>query len=271
MREALAPVQNAFSTASQWVTESVGAVGSFPRLHEENRELRRNVARLEAELFALRSVQAQNVRLREMLDLKPHLPAQSVVARVVARPTEHWFAHITINRGRSDGLRAGLPVVDERGIVGQVESVTPQTARVILLVDPKSAVGGVVVGTDEPVLVEGIGDPTGQRASVQPLVRDSGLTVGDEVVTSGLSRVFPKGLPIGRVVEVARSEGELRSQGILQPYVDFARLDWVSVIVDPSAEVLWPWPRAASDPLVERSTGDAIPHGDAPIEEASTP
>lgn len=256
LREVLAPMQYGLTSVSRWSTETFDTVRSLPGLRAENRDLRRTVALLEAQLFATRELRGENERLREMLELKPYLPARSVVARVVARPAEHWFSHVTINRGRSDGLEAGLPVVDTTGIIGQVESVTANTARVILLVDPKSAVGGVVVGTGEPVLVEGTGAPTGSEALVQPLVRDSRLNVGDEVVTSGLSRIFPKGLPIGRIVLLDTSRDGLQAQAVLKPHVDFTRLDWVSVILDSSEEILWPSSAPPGDSMPAEGVSD---------------
>lgn len=264
LREGIAPVQSGLSAATSWIKEAAETIISLPRLREENRLLRQNVAALEAQLFATRVVMIENERLREALDIKELLPSPSVVARVVGRSAEHWFATVTLNRGARHGIREGLPVVDVRGVVGHVESVTPNSARVILLVDPKSAIGGVVLRNGAPVLVEGTGDPTGRRAMAHPLVRDSGLQVGDEVVTSGMSHIFPKGVPIGHIEAVHVHENGLQVQGVLRPYVDFTRLEWVSVLLDPDDEVYWPAPSSSGvtggvQPQDEREQGLAAP------------
>lgn len=240
LREVVAPVQAGLSGAAHWASETASAVRSFPRVQEENRRLRQRVAALEAQLWAVESVRRENRWLRESLGLKQYLPAETVVARVIARPAEQWFSAVTLNRGARDGLAPGMPVVAARGVVGHIESVTPNTARVILVTDARSAVGGSVRERDDPVLVEGSGNPAQQWALVRPLVRGAQLQVGDEVVTSGLSQIFPPGVPIGRIERVEEDETGLQRVGLLRPYVDLARLSWVTVIVSPAENAWWP-------------------------------
>ena len=244
LREALAPLQAGFSASVRWAAETAEAVRTFPEVRAENRALRQRVAALEAQLEAARLLQWENASLREALGLRQRIPASTVAARVIARPAEHWFSALTLGSGSRDGLAPGMPVVDTRGVVGHIESVTPNTARVILITDARSAVGGVVAGSEDPVLVEGTGDPAGRRALVHPLVRGTRLAAGDVIVTSGLSEIFPKGIPIGIIEQVEEGETGLQVRGILRPYVDLARLQWVTVILNPGEELEWP-PEAA--------------------------
>lgn len=254
LREGVAPLQTGFSGAVRWASEAAAAVRSLPRLQEENRRLRQRVAALEAQLWAVESVRRENRWLRESLNLEQYLPAETVTARVIARPAEQWFSTVTLSRGARDGLAPGMPVVAAQGIVGHIESVTPNTARVILITDPRSAVGGVVLDRDDPVLVEGSGNPAREWALVRPLVHGAQLEVGDEVVTSGLSQLFPAGIPIGRIERVEEDETGLQRLGVLRPYVDLARITWVTVIVSAGENVWWPpEPPAASEALEERT------------------
>lgn len=233
LREAITPVQTVFATVSRWGREVALALGSFGTLREENRELRQEVAALQAQVRDLQQQARENERLRELLELRQRLPHRTVVAQIVARSAEHWFSTATINRGSNDGLRPGLAVINAQGVVGHVESVTPNTARVLLLIDPKSAVGGMIEGSETPVLVEGTSSPAGRRGIVRPLVHGASLEPGDTVVTSGLSQIFPQGLLIGTVESVGQGASELQVQGVLKPAVDFSWLDWVVVIADP--------------------------------------
>lgn len=232
VREVMAPLQTGMAAVSQWLAGAVETVGSIGRLQEDNRLLRQEVAALKAELQDLEELRRENERLREILGLRERLPHRVVVAQVAARPYNQWFSSITLNRGSKDGLRPGMPVVNAQGVVGHVESVTANTARVLLLTDPKSAVGGVTVDSEVPVLVEGTGDPAGRQAHVRPLVWGAELFPGDRVVTSGLSHIFPKGLAIGEIESVSQDALGLKQQAILRPYVDFNRLDWVAVILE---------------------------------------
>ena len=246
LREVMTPVQTGFTATARWITSAVETAGSIGRLQEDNRLLRQELAALRAEMQALEEYRRENERLREIMGIREHFPRRIVVAQVVARPYNQWFSSVTLNRGARDGLRPGLPVVNAQGVVGHVESVTANTARVLLLTDTKSAVGGMVVGSEVPVLVEGTGDPAGREALVRPLVWGSTLAEGDRVVTSGLSQIFPKGLPIGELESVSEDALGLKQQAILRPYVDFNRLDWVTVILEEEDDEV-AWPQEASD------------------------
>lgn len=242
LRDAVAPVQAALSAAARWVEDTVETVAAVGRLQEENRALREEVARLQGQLRELEQIRRENERLRELAGVNQRLEREFVAARVIARSHSQWFSAVTINRGAVDGLRPGLPVVNAQGAVGHVESVTARTARVLLLTDLKSAVGGMIKDSEMPVLVEGTGDPAGREALVRPLVVGHRLEPGDEVVTSGLSHIFPKGVPIGVIEEVRDDAQGLKQLAVLRPHVDFTRLDWVTVILDgEDGEVRW-WP-----------------------------
>lgn len=238
VRELLAPIQGGMSALSQSVAHGVGTLTSIGRLQEENRNLRQEVAALRAEVRAADQFRRENERLLALLDLEERLDRPAVAARVIARSVENWFGMITINRGSRAGLEAGLPVVNEGGVVGQVANVTPNTAQVVLLVDAKSAVGGVVYDSGAPVLVEGVSDPAGRALQVRPLVRDAVLTPGAEIVTGG-SSVFPKGVPIGVIAEVQADPSGMNTRATLVPYVDFGRLEWVTVLLETEGEVAW--------------------------------
>lgn len=246
VREVVTPLQTGFATAARWIAGAVETVGSIGRLQEDNRLLRQEVAALRAELHVLEEHRRENQRLREIAGVREYLPYRVVVAQVAARPYNQWFSSVTLNRGASDGLKPGLPVINAQGVVGHVESVTANTARVLLLTDPDSAVGGMTVESEAPVLVEGTGDPAGREAIVRPLVWGAALAPGDRVVTSGLSHIFPKGLAIGEIESVSEDALGLKQQAVLRPYVDFNRLDWVAVILEAEDDQA-AWPQEASE------------------------
>lgn len=240
VREILAPVQAGFAAVARWVGGVAETVSSLGRLREENQALKEEIALLRRALGELEEYRRENQRLREIAGARERLAREAVAAQVVGRSYNQWFASVTLDRGADDGIKPGLPVVNAQGAVGHVESVTANTARVILLVDSKSAIGGVIKDSEVPVLVEGTGDPSGREALVRPLVAGHELAPGDEVVTSGLSHIFPKGVPIGVIEDVNEDALGLRQQAVLRPYVDFNRLDWVAVILDVQAgDVQW--------------------------------
>ncbi len=243
LREVVAPFQRGFAALSRAVVGAVETLASIGRLQQDNRILRQEIAALRLELQELEEYRRENAKLREIVGLRERLPRPTVVAQVIARPYNQWFSSVTIDRGARDGLRVGMPVINSQGVVGYIESVTASTARVLLVTDPTSAIGGVVVDSEIPVLVEGTGDPAGREAVVRPLVWRTELKAGDVVVTSGLSQTFPKGLPIGVIDAVFDDESGLKQQAVLKLNVDFNRLDWVTVILETEGdEILWPKP-----------------------------
>src|SRR5690606_8994115 len=115
-------------------------------------------------------------------------------------------------------------------------------ANVLLPTDRKSAEAGLITDSETPVLGEGTGDPAGREAEARPLLVAHRLEPGDEVVTCGLSHIFPKGVPIGVIEEVRDDAQGLKQLAVLRRHVDFTRLDWVTVILDgEDGEVRW-WP-----------------------------
>lgn len=235
LREIIAPVQKAMATASAWAVQTVEGIKDFGALREEIIQLRQRVAELEATVRFLETYAEENERLREIAGVKERLPGRSVTARVIARGHHHWFDYVTIDRGSEDGVVAGMPVINAQGAVGHIENVTAHTARVLLLTDPSSAVGGLIKGRGTPVLVEGTGDPTGRQATVRSMIAGTTIEIGDEVITSDLSSIFPHGVPIGVVSAVQVDPTGLRQHGVIDFYADLQRLDWVIVLIEPTA------------------------------------
>jgi len=234
LRELLAPLESGLSAVTRSVTGLIESVSSFARIQEENRALRQEVAALKLQVRSLQSYADENENLRRIAGVKARLPEESLTARVIARSHNQWFGTVTIDLGRNDGLSTGLPVINADGVVGYVQNVTARTAQVTLLTDPRSAVGGMIARNEVPILVEGAGDPLGKEATVRALVGGAVMQVGDRIVTSGLSQVFPKGIPIGVITHVEYDSTGLRQHGVLTLDVDFQRLDWVTVLLGPS-------------------------------------
>lgn len=245
----------------QWLAEGVAAVtapvqAGFARLHRralglwttylEWKALRADAERLRTEVTALRlrqlrqdELDAENGRLRALLALRERLPVRTFGAEVVAREWNGFTRGLTINRGRTDGLERLAPVIVTRGVVGRVLELRRDSAVVQLVTDPASAIGGVVNRTRAQGLVEGV---AGGRMRLKLAAREEGVTVGDLVFTSGIGGLFPKGLPLGRIVRVHPATGLFRLAD-LEPAVDLATIEEVLVL-----------PRGAGGDL-----GDAFP------------
>lgn len=230
MRDVVAPVQRLFMKANHFFDNVYSSLAELGSIRERNQELEELVLSLQQEVNQLAEYRRENVWLREALDFKDTAEFELMVAEVIGRSPNNWMRSITINKGSKQGVQQGMAVVSASGIVGTVQEVTSRTATVLLSTDPASAVGGLVQKTGDLLLVEGDSNLSG-RLIAKPLNRDMNLAVGDMVVTSGLSWYFPKGIAIGVVTEVVEGKYEYIDYAVIEPAVDFSRLEYVFVVL----------------------------------------
>jgi rod shape-determining protein MreC len=225
-------VAQPFRDVHGWANSMLDAQSDAERLRIENRELLQRAIQSE---FALQ----ENDYLRRLLtyldgarfpgDFNP------IAAEVIGRPAGAFTQAIVVAAGSNNGVRINDPVVTADGLVGLVTRVTPDTARVELLTDEEAAVSAVDLRTSAPGIVRHA------RGTRETLVLDrvrkqDRVKVGDEIVTagwraSGLSSLYPKGIPIGKVTGVGQTDTDLFQQVQIDPFVDFGSLDAVVVLV----------------------------------------
>ena len=170
----------------------------------------------------------ENIRLRRLLVLRDRLPLATVAGEVIGREAGGWVRSLTVNRGRGDGIAQQTPVIVPDGLVGRVVQVHRGAAVIQLLNDPASTVGAVVQRTRTAGLVEG---DAGGSLRFKFMARDgASVAPGDLVVTSGLGTLFPKGLPVGRVIKIEDKGSALFHFAILAPAVDFSRVEEVLLV-----------------------------------------
>lgn len=227
---ALAPIQRTATRAGDAIGRAWKSAAELGTLRAENARLRAELGRLAALEPRLAELEQENLRLRQMLEFSPPPQYQAIAARVIGRSLAEWFATVEINRGSNHGLRPGLPVVTAAGLVGRTVRVTDRTATVLLLVDPQSGVGAVVVRSREAGAVVGLASPDG-RCQMRMFSRDADVAAGDLVLTSGLGDIFPAGLPVGRVESVSRLEQGLLVVAEVRPAADLGRLEEVFVLL----------------------------------------
>ncbi len=232
------PVLSLFGSASRAAEKGVDRVGSLWDLSQENKKLKEEVLSLREQLIDLETDRTDAVRLRELLGFKERLPHSLVGARVLAYDPTPGSRTVWIDRGSNDGVAKGQGVVNPEGVVGVVTKTTPQDAAVLLLIDPRSAVAGETKEKGARGLIRGQEkslsfDRRFWVGRMEYLENRSDLNPPEEVVTSGLDRVFPQGLPIGEVKAVERDESGYFLAAEILPAVDFAKLREVVVLKSP--------------------------------------
>lgn len=200
-------------------------------LIEQKAVLTAEVAQLKGKINRLNEVELENSRLRGLLKMKENLSSQwqTVTARVIARDAGNWYQTVTINRGMNDGLKKGLAVINQDGLVGQIISVSGSTAEVLLILDKDGAVSVLDQLSRTPGVVEGVDNPRGFLRMIH-VPQDAVLRENEIIISSGLGGLFPPGLRIGYVVSVQAEPNGLMKQAIVRPFVDFERLEEVLVL-----------------------------------------
>lgn len=235
--EVLGPIQEGASSvlkpvrdAAGWVGDTFEAKGDVEDLRAERDELRR-------QLIAERGAEVENQELRALvnMDRRLSLDDQGLVgARVYGRSPTVWYSTVTVNKGTSDGVREGDPVINGAGLVGRVRIASGSRSQVLLITDGDSGISAKINESGATGIVEtAVGDPNDLRLNF--LGRNDEAHEGETVVTSGTTSqrypsFFPEGIPIGRITDVDQDEGTIH----VRPFAQLRRLDFVQILTDPA-------------------------------------
>jgi rod shape-determining protein MreC len=199
------PVQRVMLAPFDLATEIGGFLVRHRDLQLERDRLLRERVLLHDELNAARDVLRENQELRGLLALQRR-PAHSAVAAGILYQGQDWFSHrVTIDHGAGSGLRAGQPVVDTQGLVGQVTRVFPDSSEVALVSNSDQLTPAFIQRTGQRALVAGSSHAGLLEIRFLPVHAD--VRSGDLLLTSGIDRVYPPGLPVARVTRVQRPQG----------------------------------------------------------------
>jgi rod shape-determining protein MreC len=225
----VAPFQKATSRFMQFVRGIWEDYFYLVNVSRENRQLKKDVNLLKAQINQDREMELFNTRLREFLKYKNQTNSDVLAARVISKDSSSWFKTILIDKGTDDGLKTGLPVVVPQGVAGQIISVAKKYSKVLLIIDRNSAVDGIVQRTRARGIVKG---ETDDICSFHYALRKEDIKPEDVIVSSGLDGVYPKGLLIGHVVYVDKDNPGVFQDIKVIPYVDFEKLEEVLVVLN---------------------------------------
>jgi rod shape-determining protein MreC len=236
-----APVQYASATLARGISSLWGDYIYLVDVKEDNARLAAQMARLRERVRRLEALEEENRRLRRLLDLRQSLPTDVVSAQVIGKNTNDFFrvARVTLDREARE-IGPNLPVLSADGVVGTTLKSAGDTVDVRLVADAGSGVDVVVERTGARGFVRGTGDETSYSCSVQYVQRTDEVEVGDLLVTSGVGRRFPKGIPVAVVTQVVRRDFGIYQQVNAAPAVDYSRLEEVLIATSPPPEEAGP-------------------------------
>ncbi len=237
----LSPTSDYFGSslisAQTWVSDRFLTIWGFFNAPSDILSLQQRNAQLESEISGL---QTQVIQLQQQLTDTQVLAAlvdfsqtspESVykAASVIGRDPSPFLHYVIINSGSSDGIRRGMPVVTNQGLIGRVDAVIANAARVQLITDPTSAVNIRLQNADTDAVL--VGSVTGDLV-LEMISQDVEVQEGDVVLTSGLGGNYPPDLLVGQLFNLRTRDYELFQQASVQSTVDFTRLEIVLVIMN---------------------------------------
>lgn len=230
----MAPIQRIARVPFDLASEVSGFLVRHRELQQARDGLLQERARLFAELYAKRDLERENTALRELLALARR-PGQKTVAAGILYQGQDWFARrVTIDRGASIGLTAGRPVIDAQGLVGQLTHVYAETSEVTLVSHNDQLTPVLIERTGQRALAAGGNQADRIELRFVPVHAD--VVVGDVLLTSGIDRVYPAGLPVARVTRVTRPQGSPYARIDCAPLAGLARDRAVLVLLPVNAE-----------------------------------
>jgi rod shape-determining protein MreC len=219
-----------FSARFVAVQDFLTAPRDMASLRQRNAELEGELAELQAQVIQLQQQVAETEILAALVDFSRANPENTYrAAAVIGRDPSPFLHYVIINRGSNDGILRGMPVVTDQGLIGRIDAVIADAARVQLITDAASSVNVRLQNAETEASL--VGSVTGD-VTLEMIPQDVIVQPGDLVLTSGLGGGYPPDLIIGQVVNVRSRDFDLFQQATVQPVVDFNRLEIVLVIVD---------------------------------------
>ncbi len=225
----IAPFQKTVTQSVQFLKNIWGHYFFLVSVAKENDKLKKTISHAIDKDNKYREIEISNFRLRNLLNFRKTMTNKVLVAEVIGQDPSLWFKTIIIDKGKSDGVEKGLPVVVPEGIAGQVINVSCNYSKVLLIIDQNSAVDALVQRTRARGLIKGQSDG---RCLSKYVLRKHDIKVGDTIISSGLDGVFPKGLRVGYVTEIVKRNSGIFQEVTVMPYVDFEKLEEVLVVLD---------------------------------------
>jgi rod shape-determining protein MreC len=195
---------------------------------KENTVLKKQISRLESDIFTMEEVRKENLRLKRLLNYSEQVGSQKVLAQVIGWDSANEFKVIRINKGTRDGIQIMSPVITDNGLVGYVYRATSNYSDVLTILDQNNRVDVVVERTRTHGIVEGVYD---FKCALKYVIRNEPVEVGDKLITAGVGGIYPKGVKVGMITDISKENFGMTLSIEVVPSVDFDKLEEVLVLM----------------------------------------
>lgn len=210
------------------IQREFGAIIFYHRNFLQNERLQEKIDLLKNKLNTEKEIYMENARLEDLLSFKQKSPYKLIAARLIARSPDTWSSSIIIDKGRHHGIKKGMVAINYLGLIGRVIETQEFTSKILLISDPSLGVSCLDQRNRQEGLVCGT---LGSHLMMKYLTEDSGIKVEDIIITSGLNQTYPKGLLIGKVVDIGKEFSGLSRYAIIKPAVNLSSIEEVLIII----------------------------------------
>lgn len=224
----MSPIQYLANLPGLMLSESAQRLTSHQELLEENEKLTNQLLLMQEKVQRFDVLAHENEKLRQLLEVPLRNNAHKMVAELMAVDKNPYSQQVLINKGAIDGVYLSQPVLDEKGIVGQVMEVGTTNSRVLLVADVTHAIPVRSLRNDIRFIATGSGALNELYLEYVPHSVD--VEVGDILISSGLGKIYPEGYPVARIKSVVRDESRPFAQVVAEPLARLDRLKYLLLL-----------------------------------------
>lgn len=226
------PFQDITTGIGSWVESTTDSAKDKTALLEENAKLKEELAKLQDKSKRLEQYEKENETLSSLLKIAQKYPDyKSTGTKIIAKNPGVWYNTFTVNKGTDDDVTANTILIAPGGVVGKILESGKNYSKAQSILDSRSAVPAMSLRTGDLGVVKG--DYTLMNdglCKMEYIDGEAQIAVGDEIVTSQLSEVYPEGLSIGKVTKIETDANGLTKYAVIEPFVDLKHLDTLLVI-----------------------------------------
>ena len=220
-------VQNSIFELKSGIGNFVGNYFYLVEVKKRSNFLEQEISQLKNKIFQLEELRKENKRLKDLLKFGEELEYKKILARVISWDANRAIRTIRINRGTENGVKLELPVVANEGLVGYVYRVSDHFSDIMTILNQNNRADGIVTRTRSHGIIEGYSDG---KCIMKYVTRSEPVILNDQIVTSGLGGIYPKGLKIGKISNIERESYGITQFVEVNPSVDFSKLEEVIVL-----------------------------------------
>lgn len=226
------PFQDLTTGIGSWVENTTSAAKDKTELLDENTKLKDDLAKLQDENKRLALYETENEKLSALLKVAQKYPElNSIGASIIAKNPGSWYEVFTIDKGTADGVSANMVLVAPGGVVGKILESGATYSKAQSILDSRNSVPAMSLRTGDLGVIKGDYTLTNDGlCKMEYIDGEAQIVIGDEIVTSHLSEIYPAGLTIGKVTKIETDSNGLTKFAVIEPYVDLKHLDTILVL-----------------------------------------